>query len=212
MSRLRTRRTEKDAIDWKYQLLRKWQTWYVAPDHLQKRSLQHLSFYIIFLLYYYYFVFCIIYLLSFISKVSKKHICRDYTCFYMYVYTYVRDRIQAVSPGLTSYSHSSAKIRFKVLPLLDADASSEMWSQSLNNLNTFQTVSAVLRSLRMLSCPHLSAFLSWQGSESTGPHTVTTDSPIARHGSLCTTLVTTDLIVLSLLLKTALTLPTCPSS
>lgn len=42
-------------------------------------------------------MFCIIYLLSFISKVSKKHICRDYTCFYMYVYTYARDRIQASS-------------------------------------------------------------------------------------------------------------------
>lgn len=64
---------------------------------------------------------CIIYLLSFILKGSKKHVCRNHACLYTYVFTYARDRIQAILSDLALYYHSFVKIRFKILLLPDAD-------------------------------------------------------------------------------------------
>lgn len=64
---------------------------------------------------------CIIYLLSFILKGSKKHACRNHKCLYIYIFTYARDRIQVSLSDLTLYHHSFVKIRLKILLLPDAD-------------------------------------------------------------------------------------------
>lgn len=49
---------------------------------------------------------CIIYLLSFILKGYKNHVCRNCICLYLKIVTYARDRIRASLSDLTLYHHS----------------------------------------------------------------------------------------------------------